>query len=73
MSRIVPHDSRSSRIPLREIMGPSGAAFRSTLQKPGHSVPHYDVHFRPGRHRISCQPLLSITMGARWSMHAAAN
>lgn len=51
MSRIVPHDSRSSRIPLREIMGPSGAAFRSTLQKPGHSVPHYDVHFRPGRHR----------------------
>lgn len=59
VSRIIPHDSWSSCIPLREIMEPSGAAFRSTLQKPGHSVPHYDVHFRSCRHCISCQPPLS--------------
>lgn len=45
VSRIIPHDSWSSRIPLREIMGPSGAAFRSTLQRPGHLALQYDVHF----------------------------
>lgn len=38
VSRLVPHDSWSSYIPLREIMEPSGAAFRSTWQKLGHPV-----------------------------------